>query len=360
MTLDTSSIDNTLNSLEKFHTLFLEQLRETTAKLSKTVTQEDFLPVPVPPEKEDKATADFNIPTMSKSQLDCLINAAIFTVEGASALSSVMVNPILQNVRYQCLTRRLLVENVLEKGQNSYVYLESSEVIATSKSDKEKPVESKMCGDEIEIKPKEITANPTVDISSLNSYGFNLVDAVVQAVSAALTKKEEQRLFKAIDKIVGENPQHICVRSGDMLLKRDFINLKKQIEVDKKSKVTAFVMHPTLFSDLEYWQHNSGMDFVSLKSARDTGLWGILDGVNIYVSDNVEQDNIYAFADPEMVGLLVVKEDIQTMCADRIELGKYGWLARENVEVHIYNKNKRLGVAVGKKYNPEPETKTTV
>jgi hypothetical protein len=60
----------------------------------------------------------------------------------------------------------------------------------------------------------------------------------------------------------------------------------------------------------------------------------------------VPRGTVYAFADPEFVGVMPIREDITVYPADEMKFAKLGWLVREEIGIGILVER---GVALGRK-----------
>ena len=57
-----------------------------------------------------------------------------------------------------------------------------------------------------------------------------------------------------------------------------------------------------------------------------TGLFGHIWTADILISKKVPLDTVYVLADPEFVGVMPIRQDIQVIPADKPELLRLGWV----------------------------------
>ena len=102
------------------------------------------------------------------------------------------------------------------------------------------------------------------------------------------------------------------------------------------------------FTDILTWESaggsNSQVDPVTQRELLQTGLYGHVFGADIIVSKVVPVNRAFATADPEFVGVMPVRQDIEVLPADEPKQLKLGWVVNEIIGVGIVNPR---GVATG-------------
>jgi hypothetical protein len=83
-----------------------------------------------------------------------------------------------------------------------------------------------------------------------------------------------------------------------------------------------------------------------MREVLQTGLYAHIWGADVIVSKIVPSGTVFAVADPEFVGVLPVRQDIEVLPADEPKQLKLGWVVSEVIGIGIVNPR---GVAVGKK-----------
>ena len=103
------------------------------------------------------------------------------------------------------------------------------------------------------------------------------------------------------------------------------------------------------FTDILSWESagsagHSSVDPVTQRELLQTGLYGHIFGADIVVSKIVPSNRAYAVADPEFVGVMPVRQDIEVLPADEPKQLKLGWVVSEIIGIGIVNPR---GVASG-------------
>lgn len=133
------------------------------------------------------------------------------------------------------------------------------------------------------------------------------------------------------------------------MMKADLIELKQQ--VDQWDLVTSkFFMNIREFTDILKWTSSGSsaaeIDPVTHREILQTGLYAKIWGADIMVSKMVPVGTVYACADPEFVGVMPVRQDIEVMPADEPKRLSMGWVVSEEIGLAILVPR---GVAAGRK-----------
>lgn len=289
-------------------------------------------------------------PSIDDGKRDELIARAIMTQDGKIALAQAMANPIRRNLDYQGIARRLLVVDPLPQGANP-TYDRDIDVAATVVSSNGTGGESRVFGDRVVVPTFELYSNPTVRISEVRRRRFNVIDRAVQKARQELMAQEDANIFAAIDNSATiENVAQDIADGG--LQKRDLVEIK--VQIDRWDLVTTkFFMNINEFTDILNWASGGGqgtgggeVDPVTQREILQTGLYAHIWGADIMVSKIVPPGTVYGAADPEFVGVMPIRQDIEVLPADEPRQLKLGWVVSEEIGIGIVNPR---GTAVGRK-----------
>ena len=289
-------------------------------------------------------------PGLSEEKRDELIARAIMTQEGKIALAQAMANPIRRNLDYHGIARRALVVDPLPQGAMP-TYDRDIDVAAVVISSNGTGPESRVFGERVVVPEFEIYSNPTVRIAEVKRRRFNVIDRAVQKARQEIMAQEDANVFAALDAAAGvENTLQDVSDSG--MLKRDLIEIKAQ--VDRWDLVTTkFFMNINEFNDILMWGSGGGqgvgggeVDPVTMREVLQTGLYARIWGADVMVSKIVPPGTVYGCADPEFVGVMPIRQDIEVLPADEPKQLKLGWVVSEIIGIGIVNPR---GVAAGRK-----------
>jgi hypothetical protein len=297
--------------------------------------------------------------SLSEDQRDEMIKQALMTQEGKIALGQAMANPIRRNLDYQGVARKALVVDPLPQGALP-VYDRDIDVAAVVISSNGTAPESRVFGDRVTIPEFEIVSNPTVRIAEVKRRRFNVIDRAQQKARQEIQAQEDANVFSALkfagDNTLGGENTTVTLDSagpsgtsaGGALTKSGMLGLKKQI--DRWDLVTSkFFLNINQFTDILDWESAgaagaSSVDPVTQRELLQTGLYGHIFGADIIVSKVVPAGEAFACADPEFVGVMPVRQDIEVLPADEPKQLKLGWVVNEIIGIGIVNPR---GVAYG-------------
>ena len=307
---------------------------------------------------QSSSSAQTTAPGLSEGQRDDMIKQALMTQEGKIALGQAMATPIRRNLDYQGVARKALVVDPLPQGALP-VYDRDIDVAAVVVSSNGSAPESRVFGDRVTVPEFEIVSNPTVRIAEVKRRRFNVIDRAQQKARQEIQAQEDANVFAALDFAGdsakgGENSAVILdpeTGAALTLQKKGMLNLKRQI--DRWDLVTAkYFLNINQFTDILGWESagttsggGSQVDPVTQRELLQTGLYGHIFGADIIVSKVVPAGQAFACADPEFVGVMPVRQDIEVLPADEPKQLKLGWVVNEIIGIGIVNPR---GVATGK------------
>jgi len=309
---------------------------------------------------QPSSSAQATAPSLNDGQRDEMIKRALMTQEGKIALGQAMANPIRRNLDYQGVARKALVVDPLLQGALP-VYDRDIYVAAVVISSDGSAPESRVFGDRVTIPEFEVVSNPTVRIAEVKRRRFNVIDRAQQKARQEIQAQEDANVFAALEFAGdsnggGENAEQtldpittgVGPGNGGTLQKTGMLNLKRQI--DRWDLVTSkYFLNINEFTDILDWESAgatgaSSVDPVTQRELLQTGLYGHIFGADIIVSKVVPSGRAFACADPEFVGVMPVRQDIEVLPADEPKQLKLGWVVNEIIGVGIVNPR---GVATG-------------
>jgi hypothetical protein len=286
-------------------------------------------------------------PSFNDEQREEMIAQALLSQEGKVALGQAMANPIRKNLDYQGVARKALVVDPLPQGALP-IYERDIDVAAVVVSGNGTAPESRVFGDRITVPTFEIVSNPTVLITEVRRRRFNVIDRAQQKAKQEIQAQEDVNVFQALDFASdtskgGENTYQTLDTGSTVneLSKAGVLALKRQI--DRWDLVTAkFFMNINEFTHMLNWESAgasgaSQVDPVTQREILQTGLYGSIFAADIIVSKVVPVGQAFACAEPEFVGVMPVRQDIEVLPADEPKQRKLGWVVSEEIGVAIVN-----------------------
>ena len=304
---------------------------------------------------QPSSNAQATAPSLNDGQRDEMIKQALMTQEGKIALGQAMANPIRRNLDYQGVARKALVVDPLPQGALP-VYDRDIDVAAVVVSSNGSAPESRVFGDRVTVPEFEVVSNPTVRIAEVKRRRFNVVDRAQQKARQEIQAQEDANVFAALEfgGDSGQGGENAAVvldpTTNGSLNKNGLLNLKRQI--DRWDLVTSkYFLNINEFTDILAWESagttgngGSQVDPVTQRELLQTGLYGHIFGADIIVSKVVPAGRGFACADPEFVGVMPVRQDIEVLPADEPKQLKLGWVVNEIIGIGVVNPR---GVASG-------------
>lgn len=276
---------------------------------------------------------------MTHEEKDFLISRALETEEGKIALAQAMANPIRTSLDYQGVGRKLLVVDPLPQGALP-VYDKDIDAKAYVISKRGQVPDQIIEGDRIQVPTFEIVSYPQVRYSQVKERRFNVIDRAQQRAKADIMAVEDEEIFRLIDEAASSGINAVTVSTGGLTRKALTQAFK---EVEKHDLVvTKIVMNAQAFADIRAWGQNE-FDPVTQHEVLQTGLFGHIWTADILISKKVPANTVYVLADPEFVGVMPIRQDIQVIPADSPENLKLGWVIYEEIGLSVVN-----GMAVAK------------
>lgn len=254
---------------------------------------------------------------MTHEEKEFLISRALETEEGRVALAQAMANPIRTSLDYQGVGRKLLVVDPLPQGALP-VYDKDVDAKAFVISKRGQVPDQIIEGDRIQVPTFEIVSYPQVRFSQVKERRFNVIDRAQQRAKADIMAVEDEEIFRLVDEAATTGPNAVTVSSGGLTraaLTQAFKEVEKHDLV-----VTKIVMNAQAFADIRAWGQNE-FDPVTQHEVLQTGLFGHIWTADILISKKVPLNTVYVLADPEFVGVMPIRQDIQVIPA------KVCWLA---------------------------------
>lgn len=281
---------------------------------------------------------------------DEMVSRAILTQDGKIALAQSMANPIRRNLDYQGIGRRLLAIDPLGIGVDPK-YERDIDVTAVLVSSNGSGPESRVWGDSITVPTFELYSNPTVRIAEVRKRRFNIIDRAVQKARQEIMAQEDANVFSALN-VSGEAENTAQDINDSGLLRRDLVALKRQVD-QWDLLTTKYFMNIAEYTDILNWGSGGGqgptggdLDPVSHREILQTGIYAHIFGADIFVSKIVPVGTVFAAADPEFVGVMPIRSDIEVLPADEPKRLSLGWVVSEEIGICIANAR---GTAVGRK-----------
>jgi hypothetical protein len=270
---------------------------------------------------------------MTNEEKEYLIAKALETEEGRVALAQAMANPIRTSLDYQGVGRKLLVVDPLPQGSLP-VYDKDVDAKAYVISKRGQVPDQIIEGDRIQVPTFEVVSYPQVRFSQVKERRFNVIDRAQQRAKSDIMAVEDAEIFALVDQAASTGVNAVTISSTG-LTRESLTQAFKEVE-KHDLVVTKIVMNAQAFADIRSWGQNE-FDPVTQHEVLQTGLFGHLWTADILISKKVPLNTVFVLADPEFVGVMPIRQDIQVIPADKPEELRLGWVIYEEIGLGIVN-----------------------
>ena len=276
----------------------------------------------------------------SADERDTMMLKALSSERGRAVIASSMANPIRLSLDYQGVGRKLVVVDPLPQGALP-VYDKDVQIPAVLVSKRGAVPDRVIEGERITVPTFEIASYPQIRFSQIKERRFNLIDRAQQKAKADLQAGEDEIIFSAVQaasttEMSGVNDPVVQTGTTSPLFSRTLLTATFQ-EIEKWDLiVTKILMHARAFADLRDWGIDQ-FDPVTRREVLLTGIFGHIWTADILVSKVCPPNHIYVLAEPEFVGVMPVRQEVNVIPADKPERLRLGWVVYEEIGCAIVN-----------------------
>ena len=287
---------------------------------------------------------------LTVQEKEALIERALETQDGRVALAASMANPIRITLDYQSVGRKLLVTDPLPQGALP-IYDKDVKVPAVVVSKRGRVPDDVIEGERVTVPMFEIASYPQVRFSQAKARRFNLIDRSQQRAKLDLMAIEDQNIFNAIE--AGSEISNTGIAATNALSRTAM--LSALAEIGKWDLVPAkFVMNYSEYVDILKFNGETDFDPVTQREILQTGLVGHLWTTDILVSKMIPRGTVYCLAEPEFVGVIPIRQDINVIPADKPSKLRLGWVVYEELGVGVVNTRSLAKISVSGKSSFTP------
>jgi len=275
---------------------------------------------------------NLNYESLSQDEKEYLVSQALASQEGRVALAASMANPIRFEMDYYAVGRKLVVVDPLPQGVDP-VYEKDIRVPAIVVGKRGQAPDTIVEGERFTVPTFEIVVYPQARYSQIKARRYNLVDRIQTRARLDLSAIEDSNIFSAINAASAAiNP-----------LTTVATNLSKAAIITAMGEVGRWDLRPFKllmnyndYTDILRFGQND-LDLVHQHEIIETGLIGRYMGLEVLVSKMVTRGQVYVLAEPEYVGVMPIRQDLNVIPADKPEKLRLGYVVFEEVGVSVVN-----------------------
>ena len=242
-----------------------------------------------------------------------------------------MAVPIREQLDYVGVARKFFEIDVLAQGQIVRYDRDIKSQIGAFVVAKEAAVDIvNVTGKYVEPSTWEIFANAQIRLSEIQQRRFNVLDRTQEALKISVQEQEDLQFLALVNTATAANTTAIPYTTSTAGNSKVFLNSLSSSVMDFDIPQYAFLMRFKSFADLRVWS-TKDLDPVSIREVLETGLYGSVWGIDLIVSRQVQQGNVYALAEPRFFGVMPVRTELILMPNDLPLEASIGYVAYEEI-----------------------------
>lgn len=269
---------------------------------------------------------------------EAALERALRSKDGISRIAAAMTNPVKRMLDYKAIGRQLLVvENNYPEGM-PLVYDKDLEPIPAVKVGPMATARLIDCAPErMTLDEFEIVSRVKVPYKELYTRRYKVLNRGKERLAEGVGIREDIIIFSLIDAAstfggtYGNSPINEATALSKGSLSRAFAQIKNRRLIPK-----SILVNPIGTSGVQRWQWQE-LDQDGIKEVRQSGYLGNLWGASFYESDLMNNNKAFVTSDPEFLGWMPIRKDVEIQGADDPDNLRLGFVAYELLGIAITN-----------------------
>ena len=256
------------------------------------------------------------------------------TPEGRSIIAQSMYEPFKEGRDYVGIARKCIFVDKVPNGAPMW-YDKDPQFTAYVGSIMGTAPQEIIKGERGELSPFPIIVLVRIPILETAVRRFNVLDRSQVRARAEMAEQEDTQFLSILDYAATRSTAAAGVTAGayTTVTQAAMSELYSLIERND-APVANVLMNAQDYRYIRYWT-GTQFDPVTRRELIKTGYMGDLWGAEIRISKLVTQSYIYGLADPEFLGVLAIRIDLDSMEANDPENLLYGWVFYEYVSICV-------------------------
>lgn len=263
------------------------------------------------------------------------IESALKTEGGLEKLGQAMISPIRRTVDYQSVGRKFLVIDLLPVGALAYYdrdYPESEAYAIPAHGHVPIKLED---AERVTVSTYDIATDVRIRMAETKFRRYNVLDRAQERGAIDMAMKEDTDLFALVSACIAANEAQAMTSSSTAITRDDLSDALTLIEAHGLT-VASMLMSQVTYAGMRKWGRND-IDPTTQRDLLKTGLMGAIWGVNIVTSKKVAAKTVKFFAEPDFVGVIPIRSDIDSLVDNEPKKLQLGFVVWENIGMSILN-----------------------
>lgn len=280
------------------------------------------------------------------SKYEYLVARALQSEDGRLALATMMIQPIRRGLDYLGICRKVFQVDYIPDGVFP-VYEKDIDAVARFVPARGELSVPQIEGDQVALETFIIGVNPEILRTTVRKRRFNVINRIQARSRATIQEEEDNYLMELLESAFTDNnpngntdvapfstPYSGATFTGD--LHRDPIATAYAEMRSRDVFPTKIIINPLLAKGFLLWD-NKDFDPITQHQVLKTGLFGKLWGMDIYMTKLAPKDKFFLVAEPEFLGVMPIRQDVDVLDTPNNRELKLGWSIYEEIGFGLLN-----------------------
>lgn len=269
---------------------------------------------------------------------EAALDRALRAKDGIPRVAAAMSNPVKRMMDYKAIFRQLIVVETGYPEGHPFTYDRDLEPIPAIKVGSTAVSRMVDCAPvRQQIDEFEIMSKVKVPYKELYTRKYKVLNRAKERLAEGVGIREDIIGFSLLDDAAnfGGTYGNTQITETTSISKAALSRAFAQVEA-RRITPKSVLMHPVAVSGVRRWGWNE-IDQEGFKEIRQSGYLGNLWKSSFFVSDLVTRDTTYVLGDPEMIGWMPIRKDVEIGGADEPDNARLGFIAYELLGMCITN-----------------------
>ena len=265
----------------------------------------------------------------NQAEQEYALQAALRTPEGRMEVGQTLLEPFKEGRDYVGLSRKLFFVDQIPQGAPMW-YDRDPQFSAVVIAERGGVPITEIYGERVTLDPYPIAVLVRIPTLEVAVRRFNILDREQVRARAEMAEVEDSESFGVFNFAATRTTSANAEITTYSDVSRESLSAVFAEVEDNDAPVANVVMRATQYRDIRTWD---GTDFdpVTRRELIKTGYMGDLWNAAIRISKIQTEGRLFVLSDPEFLGVLAVRIDLDQMESPNPELLQYGWVFYEYI-----------------------------
>lgn len=269
------------------------------------------------------------VTAQNQAEQEYALQAALRTPEGRMEVGQTLLEPFKEGRDYVGLSRKLFFVDQIPQGAPMW-YDRDPQFSAVVIAERGGVPITEIYGERVTLDPYPIAVLVRIPTLEVAVRRFNILDREQVRARAEMAEVEDSESFGVFSAAATATTSANAEITSYSDVSRESLSAGFAEVEDNDTPVANVVLRATQYRDIRTWD---GTDFdpVTRRELIKTGYMGDLWNAAIRISKIQTEGRLFVLSDPEFLGVLAVRIDLDQMESPNPELLQYGWVFYEYI-----------------------------